>query len=162
MKKFLIVSLMLFFMQNSYAVTIFSSSGLYGMKDENSNIVLKPQYSEITQLKYTPPKSVLIPMQATNEVKTVETKFYKIKKDGLYGVANEDGRVVHDTKYDNIKMNEYGEIVFVKNGQETLANPVKNSMKVTGKTVESIIGLPVTIVAGVMIPIEMLSKIGRN
>ena len=39
MKKFLIISLISLFIQNCYAVTIFSSSGLYGMKDENNNVI---------------------------------------------------------------------------------------------------------------------------
>ena len=162
MKKILIIFLTIIFMQSCYAAKIYSASGMYGLKDENDNVILKAQYSEITQLKYTPPKTVLIPMKATNEVKTVETKYYKIKQNGKYGIANSDGKIVHDVKYDDVKLNDYGEVVLIKGGVETLANPVKNSMKATGKTVESIIGLPVTIVAGVMIPIEMISKIGRE
>ena len=162
MKKILIIFLTIIFMQSCYAANIYSASGMYGLKDDNGSVVLKAQYSEITQLKYTPPKAVLIPMQATNEVKTVETNFYKIKKGALCGIANSDGKIVHDVKYDDVKLNDYGEVVLIKDGAETLANPVKNSMKATGKTVESIIGLPVTIVAGVMIPIEMISKIGRK
>lgn len=162
MKKILILFLTIIFAQNCFAATVFSSSGLYGLKDDNNEVILKAQYSEITQLKYTPPKTVLIPMKATNEVKTVETKYYKIKKNGKYGIANSEGRIIHEIKYDDVKLNEYGGIVLIKDGAEILANPIKNSVKATAKTAESIVGLPVTIVAGVMIPIEMLSKIGRK
>ena len=162
MKKILLFCLTIFFIQSCYGTTIFNSNGLYGLKDKNNNTILEPNYSEIIQLKYTPPKTVLIPMQATNEVKTVESDYYKIKKGGLCGVSNKDGKILHETKYNDIKLNEYGEIILIKNGEEIVANPVKNKMKATGKTVESIIGLPVTIVAGVMIPIEMISKIGKR
>ena len=135
---------------------------MYGIKDDNGEVVLKADYSQITQMKYTPTKTILIPMQATNEIKEVESNYYKIKKNGLYGVANSNGKILHETKYDDVTLNEFGEILLVQNGEETVANPVKNTMKATGKTVESIIGLPVTIVAGVMIPIEMISKMGRK
>ncbi len=162
MKKFFIVFFVLFFMQNSFGATIFTSSGKYGLKDENGNIVLNPQYEKIVNLKYTPIKTILIPMKATQETKEKTSDYFKIKLKGKYGIADTNGKVLCKPHYDDVKLNEYGEIILVQNSEEIIANPIKNSMKKARKTTESIIGLPVTIVAGVLIPIEMVSKIGRK
>ena len=162
MKKFFTVFFVLFFMQNSFGATIFTSSGKYGLKDENGNIVLNPQYEKIVNLKYTPIKTILIPMKATQEPKEKTSDYFKIKLNGKYGIADTNGKVLYKPHYDDVKLNEYGEIILVQNSEEIIANPIKNSMKKVRKTTESIVGLPVTIVAGVLIPIEMVSKIGRK
>ena len=162
MKKTAYLFLTLMLIVQVQAATIFSSNKLYGLKDNSGNVILKAQYQKIEQLEYTPIKTVLIPMQSTKEVKAVKLDSYKIQKDGLYGVADGDGKIICETKYDNIKVNEYGEILTVKGNSETLLNPVKNKVKKTTKTVESIVGLPVTIVAGVLMPVEVISKMGSK
>lgn len=162
MKKFAYLFLTLMIMGQIHAATIFSSGSLYGIKDSEGNIVADAQYQSIEQLQYTPVKTILIPMQSTKEVKPVKLESYKVKKDGLYGVINAEGKTICACKFDNIKVNEYGEIITVKGNSETLINPVKNRMKKTTKTVESIVGLPVTIVAGALMPIEVISKIGKK
>lgn len=161
MKKLAVLFSILLLTSQIQAVTIFSSNKLYGLKD-GENIITKAQYQKIEQLEYTPIKTILIPMQSTKEVKTVKLDSYKVMKNGLYGVIDINGKTICDCKYDNIKVNEYGEIITVKGDEETLINPLKNSMKKTTKTVESIVGLPVTIVAGALMPIEVISKIGKN
>ena len=160
MKKLSFLFLILLISQIQ-AATIFSSNKLYGLKD-GGNIVVKAQYQKIEQLEYKPIKTILIPMQSTKEVKSIKLNSYKVMKNGLYGVVDENGKTICDCKYDEIKVNEYGEIITVKGNEETLINPLKNSMKKTTKTVESIVGLPVTIVAGALMPVEVISKIGRK
>ena len=162
MKKIAFLFLALMFMIEVQATTIFSSNKLYGLKDNEGNIVLKAQYQKIEQLEYIPIKTVLIPMKSTQEAKPVKLESYKIKQNDLYGVSDSEGKIICECKYDGIKVNEYGEILTVKDGKETLLNPVKNRVKKTKKTVESIVGLPVTIVAGVLMPVEVISKIGSK
>ena len=162
MKKFVYCFLMMLFLTNAYAATIFTNQGLYGLKDDDGKVVIKPLYQNITQLQYTPVKTVLIPMQSTKENEPVKTNYFKVKDNGLYGVVDNEGKTICNLKYDDIKINEYGEIITVKNGEETLLNPVKNKVKKTTKTVESIVGLPVTIVAGALMPIQVISKIGKK
>ena len=162
MKKIAYLFAALMFMNQLYAAVIFSSNNLYGLKDDEGKVIVKPQYQKIEQLEYTPIKTVLIPMNSTREVKPVKLESYKIKKDNLYGVIDEQGKSICPAKYDDIKVNEYGEIITVKGNDETLLNPVKNKVKKTTKTVESIIGLPVTIVAGALMPIEVITKIGTK
>ncbi len=162
MKKIAYLFLTLMIMTQIQAATIFSSGNLYGIKDNNGNIIADAQYQKIEQLQYTPVKTILIPMQSTKEVKAVKLDSYKVKKDNLYGVINADGKTICACKYDDIKVNEYGEIVTIKGKNETLLNPVKNKMKKATKTAESIVGLPVTIVAGALMPIEVISNIGKK
>ena len=162
MKKILLLFLFLLFSAQIQAATIFSSNNMYGLKDDNGKIILKAQYESVKQLEYKPIKTILIPMQSTKEVKNVKLDSFKIKKDGLYGVSDSEGKIICPVKYDDVKVNEYGEILTVKGNVETLLNPVKNSVKKTTKTVESIVGLPVTIVAGALMPVEVISKIGKK
>jgi hypothetical protein len=162
MKKLAYLFLTLMLMNQIHAAVIFSDKKLYGIKDEEGNVILKAQYSKIEQLQYTPVKTVLIPMQSTKEVKPVMLDSYKVQKNNLYGVVDSTGKTICEVKYDDIKVNEYGEIITVSGKEETLLNPVKNTMKKTSKTVESIVGLPVTIVAGALMPIEVISKIGKK
>ena len=161
MKKSAFLFLILLLTSQIQASTIFSSNNLYGLKN-GDNVVAKAQYQKIEQLEYTPIKTILIPMQSTKEVKTVKLNNYKVMKNGLYGVIDENGKTICACKYDKIKVNEYGEIITIKGEEETLINPIKNTMKKTTKTVESIVGLPVTIVAGALMPIEVISKIGKK
>ena len=162
MKKLSYLLLSLLLMNQIQAATIFSANNLFGLKDDEGNIIVKAQYQSIVQLQYTPVKTILIPMQSTKENKPVMLKSYKVQKDGLYGVINDEGKTICAAKYDDIKVNEYGEISTVKGNSETLLNPVKNRVKKTTKTVESIVGLPVTIVAGALMPVEVISKIGSK
>ncbi len=162
MKKTAYLFLTLMLMAQVQAATIFSSDKLYGLKDDDGNIVLKAQYQKIEQLEYTPVKTILVPMQSTKENKPVKTDKYKIQKNGLYGVSDDEGKIICDIKYDDVKLNAYGEIVTIKGDKETPLNPVKNKVKKTTKTVESIVGLPVTIVASVLMPVEVISKIGKK
>lgn len=162
MKKIAFLLLTLIFILEAHAATIFSSGKLYGLKDDEGNVILKAQYQKIEQLEYTPIKTILVPMQSTKEVKPVKLNSFKVQKDNLYGVVDNEGKTICECKYDNIKVNEYGEILTVKGDKETLINPVKNRVKKTTKTVESIVGLPVTIVAGVLMPVEVISKIGSK
>lgn len=161
MKKIFSIFCLLLF-SSCHALTIFSSNNLYGLKNDDGKVVASAQYEKLAQLQYTPIKTILIPMQSTKEVKPVKLTSYKALKNGLWGVINEEGKTICDFKYDEIKVNEYGEIIVVKDSQEALLNPVKNTMKKTTKTVESIVGLPVTIVAGALMPVEVISKIGKK
>ncbi len=162
MKNLIYLFLAFLFMAQIQAETIFSSGSLYGLKDDEGHIIVKAEYQKMEQLEYTPVKTILIPMQSTKEVKAVKLDSYKVQKDNLFGVVDNTGKIICACKYDNIKVNEYGEIITVKEGKETPLNPVKNRMKKTTKTVESIVGLPVTIVAGALMPIEVISKIGKK
>ncbi len=162
MKNLIYLFLSLLFMAQLQAETIFSSGNLYGLKDDEGNVIVKAQYQKMEQLEYTPVKTILIPMQSTKEVKAVKLDSYKVQKDNLFGVIDNEGKTICACKYDDVKVNEYGEIITVKEGKETLLNPVKNKMKKAKKTAESIVGLPVTIVAGALMPIEVISKIGKK
>ena len=162
MKKFFTLFFILFFLKSSFAATIFSVSNKYGLKDENGNVIIKPQYDKITNLKYTPTKTILIPMKATEENEEKVSCYFKIKSSNKYGIIDNNGKILYKPLYDDVKLNEYGEIVLIKNNEAIIANPIKNSIKKAQKTAASIVGLPVTIVAGVLIPIEMISKIGRK
>jgi len=162
MKKITFLFLTLLLINQAFAATIFSKNNLYGLKDDNGNVVVNVQYQKIEQLEYTPVKTILIPMQSTKQVKPVKLDIYKVKKNGLFGVIDKDGKVICPIKYDDIRINEYGEIVTIKGENETLLNPVKNKVKKTSKTVESIVGLPVTIVAGALMPVEVITKMGSK
>ncbi len=162
MKKIAFLLLFLLLSIQVQARIIFSNNNLYGLKDSEGNTVVNAQYQKIEQLQYTPVKTILIPMQSTKEVKPVKLNSYKVQRDNLYGVINSEGKTICACKYDDIKVNEYGEIITVKGNSETLINPVKNKVKQTTKTVESIVGLPVTIVAGALMPIEVITKIGTK
>ena len=106
MKKIFVLFFILFFVQNSFAATIFSVSNKYGLKDENGNIILKPQYDKITNLKYTPTKTVLIPMKATEEIEEKTSCYFKIKSNSKYGIVDENGKIFYKPLYDYVKLNE--------------------------------------------------------
>ena len=148
--------------ESCFAASIFQSGKLYGLKDDNGKVIAKAEYQKIVQLQYVPVKTILIPMQSTKEPKTVVLKSYKVQKDNLWGVITNEGKTVIDCKYDDIRVNQYGEIVFKKGDEEILLNPAKNTAKKAAKTVEAIAGLPVTIVAGALLPVEVISKMGKK
>ena len=160
MKKIFAVFLCMLF-SYSLGAEIFSNGNLYGIKNDGK-ITAEAKYDKIIQLQYVPIKTVLVPMQSTKENKPVKLDSYKASLNGFWGVIDENGKKLCDFKYDDIKVNEYGEIIVVKDKEETLLNPVKNTMKKTTKTIESVVGLPVTIVAGALMPIEVISKIGKK
>ena len=61
---------------------------------------------------------------STKEVKPVTLSAFKAQKDGMWGVIDENGKTICDFKYDNIKVNEYGEIIV-----EIIFTPKYNSAK---------------------------------
>ena len=162
MKKIIALFMALLIIEPCFAVTIFQSGKLYGLKDNNSKVILKAEYQKIVQLEYTPVKTILIPMQSTKEPKKVQLKSYKVEKDNLWGVVDDTGKIIIDCRYDDIRVNQYGEIIFKKGDEEILLNPVKNTAKKAAKTVEAIAGLPVTIIAGALLPVEVISKMGKK
>jgi len=161
MKKILILFLLLLTI-NAYGIEIYTKDSLYGFKNDEGKIITKAEYQKIIQLQYTPIKTILIPMQSTSQPKAVKLNFYKALKNGKWGILNDSGKLVQECQYDDIKANEYGQIIVIKDNEETLLNPVKNTMKKTAKTLEAIAGLPVTIVAGALLPVEVISKMGKN
>lgn len=161
--KRLLIYLIPFLMlsQLSLGAVIFQNNNKYGLKDEQNNVLLESEYQKIEQLKYIPPKTILIPMQATKENEEVLSDLYKIKSNNLFGICDKNGKIIHKILYENISINEYGQIVLTKDGVEKVAHPIKNTIEATKNTLGAIIGLPVTIVAGVMMPIEIISKLGQ-
>ena len=163
MKKIISVFIfLLFFSAQSFGAEIFQSGKLFGLKNNKGKIVAKAQYQKIEQLKYTPVKTVLIPMQSTNPVKSVTTNFFKAQKNNKWGVLNEEGKNLSEFNYDDILVDEYGSIVLVKGNEKIMLNPVKSKFKKTSKTLEAVVGLPVTIVAGALMPVEVISKMGKK
>ena len=161
MKKISLI-LLLFLFATCFGADVFENEGLYGLKNEKGNIILNPEYQKIVQLKYTPTKAILIPMQATKKLEEIKTENYKVKKDGKWGLVDNSGKILLKNQYEDIKINEFGEISVIKNGKEELLNPAKNAAKATAKTAKTIVGLPVTIVAGAMIPVEILSDMSSK
>jgi len=161
MKKIAFIFLALIF-QSAFCATIFQNGSNYGLKDEEEKVILKAEYDKITNLEYTPVKTVLVPMQSTKQPSKIKTEYYKLEKNGLCGIANSKGKVIVKVNYDDVKINEYGGIILVKNNVEAPLNPVRNTAKKTGKTLEAVVGLPVTIVAGAMMPIEVISNMGKR
>lgn len=145
-----------------FSTTIYTSGGFYGLKDKNGKVVLNPQYQSIQQLSYTPSKKIIIPMHAMDEVEIKKLDLYKIKKNGLWGIANSNGHTTHECKYKNIEADGNGDVVFILNdGTKEYAHPVLNIAKSARDTLVTVVGLPVTLLGTVMIPIEAVSKAGR-
>ena len=161
MKKIALLFLILT-LQIAQAANVFTQNGSYGLKDDEGNVILKAQYKSIKQLEYVPVKTVLIPMQSTKNPAPVKLDSYKVQQNNLWGVFSSKGKKIADCKYDEIKVNDYGSIILVKDGNETVLHPAKNTAKKTTKTLEAVVGLPVTIVAGAMMPIEVISKLGKK
>ena len=57
---------------------IYTSGGLYGLKDDSGKIVLPAKYQSVEQLTYTPSKKIIIPMHAMDEVEAKKLDMYKI------------------------------------------------------------------------------------
>lgn len=146
-----------------FSAVVFNQGGRYGMKDDSGKVVLAPQYQIIEQISYTPSKKVVIPMHAMDEVKSKNLNLYKIKKNGLWGVVNSKGKLIHECKYKNIEADSNGDIKYtLPNGTVEYAHPVLNGAKAARDTLVTIVGLPVTLVGAAMIPVEAVSKAGRG
>lgn len=163
MKKILSIFIMMNLMAiQCFTATVFTSGGKYGLKNDGK-VVLKAEYQAIEQLSYTPSKRVIIPMHSMDEVEAKKLDLYKIKKNNLWGVANDNGRILNECKYKNVVVDENGNIQFtLPDGTTESANPVKSFTKNASNAVVGIVGLPVTIVGVMMMPIEAVSKIGRS
>ncbi|MBO6273326.1 WG repeat-containing protein [bacterium] len=146
-----------------FSSSIFSSGGKYGLKDNKGNIVLNAQFQTIEQFSYTPSKKVIIPMHAMDEVEVKKLDLYKAKKSNLWGVVNSNGHITHDFKYKNIEVDTNGDLIFtLTDGSVQYAHPLLNSAKAVRDTFVTVIGLPVTLIGAVMIPIEAVSKVGKK
>ena len=146
-----------------FPAVVFNQGGRYGMKDDSGKVVLAPQYQIIEQISYTPSKKVVIPMHAMDEVKSKNLNLYKIKKNGLWGVANSHGKVLYDCVYKKVSADSNGDIQLThSDGTVQYAHPVMNAAKATRDTLVTIVGLPVTLVGAAMIPVEAVSKAGRG
>jgi len=141
---------------------IFKSSGGYGLKSANGKVLLQPVYQEVVRLSYTPAKKFIVPMHAMDEVQAKQLDLYRVKKNNLYGVADDDGKLDVPCKYTKIEVTDNGELKLYTKDEVKYANPVKNVMKNTKDTMVTVIALPVTIVGAVMMPIEAISKMGRK
>lgn len=164
MKKILSVLLSLFvFCMPVFSATVYQAGGKYGLKDKNGNVVLNAQYQSIEQLSYIPSKKVIIPMHAMDEVEVKKLDIYKVKQNNLWGVVNSKGKLIHECKYKNIEADSNGDIKYtLPNGTVEYAHPVLNGAKAARDTMVTIVGLPVTLLGTVMIPIEAVSKAGRS
>ena len=146
-----------------YSAVIYQSGGKYGIRDDSGSVVLKAQYQSVEQLAYTPSKKVIIPMHAMDEVEVKKLDLYKIKQNNLFGVANSNGKIVHECEYKNVETDSNGDIKFtLKDGSVEYAHPVMNVAKATRDTFVTIVGLPVTLIGAAMIPIEAVSKVGKS
>ena len=162
-KPFSLILLIIFINLPVYSSVIYKTGSLYGMKNDNGKVILKPEYQSIEQLSYTPSKKVIIPMHSMDEIKSKKLNLYKIKKNGLYGVSNSQGHILNECDYKDIQTEDNGEIKLVlKDGSIEYAHPVKNTMKTISNAATSIVGLPVTIVGVMMMPIEAISKVGQK
>ena len=160
MKKILLLILLLnLIYMPVFSAQIYKSGSLYGLKSDNGNVVLTAQYQGIEQFSYTPSKKVIIPMHAMDEVCDKKLNLYKLKKNNLYGVSNSNGRIIHECKYRNIEPDSNGDLKFtLPDGTIEYAHPIINASKSLRDTAVTIVGLPVTILGAVMIPIEAVSK----
>ena len=146
-----------------FSATVYQAGGKCGLKDKNGNVVLNAQYQSVEQLSYTPSKKVIIPMHAMDEVQTKKLNIYKIKKNGLWGIANSHGKILSDCVYKNVSADSNGDIQLTQtDGTVQYAHPVMNAAKATRDTLVTIVGLPVTLVGAAMIPVEAVSKAGRG
>ncbi len=147
----------------TFSSVIYQSGGRYGLKDDSGNPVITAQYQKIEQLSYTPSKKVIIPMHAMDEVEVKKLGIYKVKQNNLWGVVNSKGKLIHECKYKNIEADSNGDIKYtLPNGTVEYAHPVLNGAKAARDTMVTIVGLPVTLLGTVMIPIEAVSKAGRT
>lgn len=163
MKKIIVLLLIgIFISVPVYSATVFCSAGKYGLKNDSGKVVLNAQYQSIQQLSYTPSKKVIIPMHAMDKVEVKKLDLYKIKTNNLWGVVNSNGHITHECTYKNIELDSNGDLIFtLANGTTQYAHPVMNVVKATRDTFVTIIGLPVTLIGAVMIPIEAVSKVGK-
>ena len=159
MKKITALILMCFICSPVLSATIYKSGNSYGLKDDSGQIILAPKYQQIEQLSYTPSKRVIIPMHAMDEAEVKKLNTYKIKQNNLWGAANSKGKVIYECKYKNVTTDSNGDIVLTStDGKEIYPHPVVNAAKAGRDTITTIVGLPVTILGAVMIPIEAVSK----
>ena len=146
-----------------YSATVYTTCGLYGLKNDDGNVVLSPKYQAIEELSYTPSKKIIIPMHAMDEVEVKKLNLFKIKQNNLWGVSTANGNIIHECKYKAVDVDSNGDLRFTNpNGSTEYAHPVLNTAKTVKDSFVTIIGLPVTIVGAVMIPIEAISKAGRK
>ncbi|MCR5265786.1 MAG: WG repeat-containing protein [Cyanobacteria bacterium RUI128] len=164
MKKILSAFVVLAFLcMPVFSAVIYQSGGKYGLKDGSGNIVLKAQYQTIEQLSYTPSKKVIIPMHAMDEVESKKLDMYKIKQNNLFGVANTHGKIVYECKYKNVEADSNGDLkLILSDGTVEYAHPVMNAAKAARDTLVTVVGLPVTLIGAVMLPIEAVSKVGKG
>jgi hypothetical protein len=164
MKKFLfLVGILGLTLTQAFADTsIYKSGNYYGLKDSSGKVLAKPIYQEIKQLSYKPQKRVLIPMHTMDEVSEKTLDYYKVKKNNLYGVMNSNGGLSCECEYSDVEVSDNGEIRLKTNDGYKYLHPLKNASKVTKDTMMTVVGIPVTILGTAMMPIEALSKIGRD
>ena len=164
MRRFIVLTMVLnLIIMPVFSAVIYRSGTGCGLKDNNGNIILPPNYQAIEQLSYTPSKKIIIPMHAMDEVETKKLDIYKIKKNNLWGAANSSGRIIKDCQYKNITADSNGDLVLtLTDGSTEYAHPVLNATKAARDTLVTIVGLPVTLLGAVMIPIEAVSKAGRS
>ena len=142
---------------------IYTSGGLYGLKDDSGKIVLPAKYQSVEQLTYTPSKKIIIPMHAMDEVEAKKLDLYKIKQNNMYGIASNSGHIIRECKYKSVDVDSNGDIKYTTTDNKTeYEHPVMNAAKSVKDTVVTVVGLPVTLIGAVMIPIEAISKIGRK
>lgn len=147
----------------AFSSEIFTSSGLYGLKDSSGKIVLPAKYQSVEQLTYTPSKKIIIPMHAMDEVEAKKLDMYKIKQNNLYGIASNNGHIVRECSYKSVDVDSNGDIKYTTTDNKTeYEHPVMNAAKSVKDTFVTVVGLPVTLIGAVMIPIEAISKIGRK
>ena len=164
MKKILMVFICLTILSMPvFSATVYKSGTCYGLKDDNGNVILNAQYSAIEQLSYTPSKKVIIPMHAMDDNGVKKLKYYRIKKNNLWGLASASGRVVKECNYKNVEADSNGDIMFtLTDGSVKYEHPVMNISKSVRDTAVTVVGLPVTIIGALMIPIEAVTKAGNS
>ena len=142
-----------------YAASVYQAGGYYGLKDDSGKVVLNAQYQAIEQLTYQPSKKIIIPMHAMDETGLKKLNCYRIKKNNLWGIATSSGKIYQECKYKKIDVDSNGDVVFtLTDGTRKYAHPVINTTKAVRDTAVTVIGLPVTIIGAVMLPIEAISK----
>lgn len=164
MKKILLILLLFnFMMMPVWSAVVYSSGGMYGLKDDSGKVILRAQYQFVGQMSYTPSKKVIIPMHAMDVARPVKLDLYEIKKGGLWGVANSHGKVIHECKYKSVEADSNGDLQFVlPDGSVEYAHPVMNVAKAARDTLVTVVGLPVTLIGAAMLPIEAISKVGKG
>lgn len=164
MKKLIVLSLFIYLSAIPvFSAQIFKSNNYYGLKNSKGEVILNTQYNAIEQLSYSPSKKVIIPMHAMDDTQPKKLELYKIKQNNLWGVANSSGKVIKECKYKNIEADNNGDLIYThSDGTTEYAHPVLNATKAARDTIVTIVGLPVTIIGTVMIPIEAVSKASRK